>query len=196
MIGLFPTCIIDLDSFIQQIFVGNLSCSALAVCQFLVLKNLVISSFPRSQFQILLSVQLLCPGVQSEQEFLSIHLGNFFLEREFGSSAQVPWTRKFSLSLSLSFLCQFVALLSPIMISRSLHVFSCYALSLSVRRSEICLLNHLANGLVDVCWAAQSLQLLSTYYGNPAGQIKKATCLLVILGLLCSASGGAPYWTF
>lgn len=46
----------------------------------------------------------------------------------------------------------------------------------------MCLLNHLANGLVDVCRAARSPLLLSTYYGNPAGQIKTATRLLVIWG--------------
>lgn len=44
MMELFPLCIIDLASFIQQIFVENLSCSELAACQLLMLKNLVISA--------------------------------------------------------------------------------------------------------------------------------------------------------
>lgn len=99
------------------------------------------------------------------------------------------------LNLSLFFLIHKTPL-STIIISKSLHVFWCYALNLSVRLTEICLLNHLANGLVDVCWAAQSLQWLSTYYRNPAEQIKKAPCWLVISGLLCYASEGAAYWTF
>lgn len=54
MMGPFPVCVIDLDSFIRQIFAENFSCSILAECQTLVFRSLVIS-FPRSQFQILLS---------------------------------------------------------------------------------------------------------------------------------------------
>lgn len=44
MTGLFPLRVIDLDSFIQQIFVENCSCSVLAECQFLGLKNRAISA--------------------------------------------------------------------------------------------------------------------------------------------------------
>lgn len=83
----------------------------------------------------------------------------------------------------------------PLLSGKSLHVFLCCTLNINARRSEICLLNHLANGLVDVCWAARSPQLLSTYYRNPTGQIKETPCLLLILGRLHRASEGAPYWT-
>ena len=191
MMALFPICVMDLDSFIQQIFVENLSFSILAKCQ--LLPNLVISAlffltcnsipdsfvlppFPRSQFQAICSRNKKLTGVAEDS-----NLGGFCLEKEFSISVWILYSSKLSILWKKKFLKHH----SPIIVSNSLRVFLCDAFNLCVSLSEICLLNHLANGLVDVCWAAQSLQLLSTYYRNPAGQIKKATCLLIILGLLC-----------
>ena len=94
-----PICVIDLDLFIQQIFVENLSCSVLAKCQ--LLKNLVISAlfflpyksipdsfvlspFPRSQFQVICSKNKKLAGVAKDS-----YLGSFFSEREFGISAEI-----------------------------------------------------------------------------------------------------------
>lgn len=59
-------------------------------------------------------------------------------------------------------------------------------LSPRVKLRKMCLLNHLSNVLIGVCRVAQSLRWLSPYYRNPAGQLKKVQCLLVILGLVSS----------
>ena len=87
MMALFPICVMDLDSFIQQIFVENLSFSILAKCQ--LLPNLVISAlfflpcssipdsfvlppFPRSQFQVICSRNKKLAGVAEDT-----NLGSF-----------------------------------------------------------------------------------------------------------------------
>lgn len=99
MMALFPICVMDLDSFIQQIFVENLSFSILAKCQ--LLPNLVISAlffltcnsipdsfvlplFPRSQFQAICSRNKKLTGVAEDS-----NLGSFCLEKEFSISVWI-----------------------------------------------------------------------------------------------------------
>lgn len=94
MMGLLPVCVIDLDAFIQQIFVEKLM---FCICwyQLLVLTSRVIF-FLRSQFQSVLSFLpsqevnfwlFLKELKKNYQELLSIHLGSFFLDRELDMSA-------------------------------------------------------------------------------------------------------------
>ena len=158
MMALFPICVMDLDSFIQQIFVENLSFSILAKCQ--LLPNLVISAlfflpcssipdsfvlppFPRSQFQVICSRNKKLAGVAEDT-----NLGSFCQKKNLAYLSEFSRAQN---SESLKKKKKFLKHHSTIIISNSLRVFLCDAFNLHVSLSEICLLNHLANGLVDVC---------------------------------------------
>lgn len=92
-----PVCGIDLDLFIQRLFVENLPCSVLAECQLLKIlvisarfflhyksipDSFVLSPFPRSQFQVICSKNKKFAGVAEDS-----NSGSFFSGREFGISA-------------------------------------------------------------------------------------------------------------